>query len=85
MHSAHEYAINRGKRTGIAEAKGPIANRVSELGMKLLEFKSAALHPERLSHERRAYYITPPAPRLYLFDLFKCRAALKEFLDRNVL
>jgi hypothetical protein len=80
MHAAHRHALAEGKRLGLAEAKPPIVGRVQEFGMVLVEISGATLQCQSISVQREGYYSTPPAPRLYLFDIDQNASALNIYI-----
>jgi hypothetical protein len=76
MHAAHLHALEAGKTLGLAEAKPQIVTRVKEFGMNLTEIPGAILQSREASSRGEGYYTTPPAPRLYMFDIGANAAAL---------
>ena len=81
MHAAHVHALSRGKRFGLCEVKPTVLNRVEELGMTLVEVPGAILQIQGVSARSEGYYVIPPPPQLYMFDIRANTVALARYIE----
>lgn len=76
VYASTLFARARGKTYCFAEAKPPVAERLAEMGCPPVPIPNASLQLENVPESGRQYYISEPAPMLYMIDLEQVERAM---------
>lgn len=77
LATAATYALQQGKLYGICDQKPSAARAAQRTGLKLHEIDDAQLLYTRVPRADRPHYMKPPAPKLYMMDLYQMQRDTK--------